>query len=277
MFRHNLALWVMGLIGLGLAVLFVLIVIAYLVLIVAASYFEKRLVDPYREVRPDELDSGTPPWLLSHYVKHMSDRAMAAGFEFGSMVLHVKYPVSGTVWISPDRTTLFLTGSGKVIGLAAKKSWLITPLSDGRWLITTDQPGEGETDGTEDIETEWNVEFPILYQAHLERIRKNPLVAEYPPGRPFDLLATRAQLRALNMIERGIARYRDPEKTTYSLTLLSSLGAVARVFGSAKKFANRPDRNVPPVGTTHWELAAGPLVRGWIEGLRPKSPENRVT
>src|ERR1700683_5256241 len=75
-------------------------VVLFLLMIVV-SYFEKRLVSPFIEIDPERENPDVPIDLLSQYVEHMCDGAQAAGFPFGSMTAHRKYPmikISEAVW-----------------------------------------------------------------------------------------------------------------------------------------------------------------------------------
>ena len=104
------------------------IVVAFFTLLVSVAYFEKRLISPYAEIEPAVSQADTSPIdRLSFYVVHMCDGAAAHGFRFGSMFAHRKYPmvrIGGTVWMSEDRRTLMHTGSGTVLRMPGKQTWL---------------------------------------------------------------------------------------------------------------------------------------------------------
>jgi hypothetical protein len=219
---------------------------AFCVLLSVVCYYEKRLFRPYAELPPDGNPADAPPLdLISPYVEHMSDGAMASGFEFGSLVGHRKYPsvkISGAVWLSRDRRTLLYTGSGTVLNMVSKQTWLFTRLRDDTWLITTDQNDEGDPTGRDRIKRVLNGRFDKLLSAHRKRLAAHPLASPFPPGRPFDLLVARAEERIRRMLKEGLVRARDEEywsfslktSATFTLRFLKQLGGAIPQFWRVK-------------------------------------------
>ena len=83
--------------------------VGFLSLLFIVALAEKRLVVPYQFV-PPERQVPLPP-----YVQVMATDIAAAGFHFGGVTVHRKYPfvkILGTVWLSPTRETLVYSGSG---------------------------------------------------------------------------------------------------------------------------------------------------------------------
>src|SRR4051812_28321420 len=118
-----------------------LIPVGFLLLLFIVALAEKRITNPY-VIFPRHVWVELPP-----YVLEMCREIEEAGFTFGGIVAHSKYPstkILGCVWLSPAREILVLTGSGKVFGMLSKQTWLYTPLSDGTYLVTTDQNDEGD-------------------------------------------------------------------------------------------------------------------------------------
>jgi hypothetical protein len=213
-------------------VLAVVLPAGFFLLLALVCYFEKRLFSPYVELPPDGNPAAAPPLdLISPYVEHMSDGAMNAGFEFGSLVAHRKYPsvqITGAVWLSRDRLILLYTGSGTVMNMPSKQTWLITRLRDDTWLVTTDQNDEGDPTGRERIKRVLNAKSDKLLSVHRKRVAANPMAAPFPPGRPFELLKRRTEEKYHRMIRDGIARPRDPEGQYWSYSAITSAGSLFR-------------------------------------------------
>ena len=167
-----------------------LVPVAFLTLLFVVSLLEHRPTRPYVPVEPKvarspyagpavlDYSADLPdPSQLPNYVRVMSIGAEAAGFVFGGMVAHVKVPrvrVLATVWFSPSRETLFLSGSGTVLGMPHHQTWLFTPLKDGRILVTTDNFDEGDYSGMYRYKRVLNGTFEELLAAHrawVERAR----------------------------------------------------------------------------------------------------------
>lgn len=242
--------------------------VGFFALLCAVSYLERRMINPYVEIDPGTPEPGKPPLRqLSRYVEHMCDGALAAGYQFGSMVAHAKYPsvtVAGVVCLSADRRTLLYSGSGTVLNNPTKQTWLMTPRGDGTWIITTDQNDEGDASGTELVKRVNNVDFSKLNAAHLKRIATDPLAKEFGNARPFDLLSARVKTKYEEMVRRGIARYRDAEGRTWSYSGLSSLGSIKRFAVQLAAAIPQYWRVIrPPVASVNLDVDAQELVRRW--------------
>jgi hypothetical protein len=249
----------------------------FFALLVLASYWEKRLINPYVEINVLDPGSGGPPiGLLSIYVIYMSEGALAGGFQFDAMYAHRKYPmikIGGTVWMSADRRTIMHTGSGTVANMPAKQTWLTTPCADGTWLITTDQNDEGDTSGTERIKRVLNVPFDKLLDAHLKRLATESLVVPFATGRAFDLLSDRVQRKYEKLVMTGLARYRGASREYWSHSATASLGAIWRFF---KQFIGALPQalrgNRAPIGRTSLDV---PLewIQRWKSAAMPSPPK----
>jgi hypothetical protein len=241
-------------------------VVLFLLMIVV-SYFEKRLVSPFIEIDPERENPDVPIDLLSQYVEHMCDGAQAAGFQFGSMTAHRKYPkikISGAVWISQDRRTLLNTGSGTIFGMPSKQTWLTSPRRDGTWLVTTDGNDEGDPSGRKVFKRVLNVRFEKLLATHQKRIDSDPAVAPFPPGRPFDLLCEYNRQINEEMLRRGISRPRDSEGQYWSYSLATSIGAISRVFKQVGSAIPQTFRvKAPPIASPELSTPAGLLLPKW--------------
>jgi hypothetical protein len=212
----------------------VAIPIAFFTLLILVCFFERRLTNPYIEIDSTSPESDAPPHrLISQYVILMSNDAEANGFDFGSVIAHRKYPqikVVGTVWLSSDRRTLMLCGSGTVLGAPVYQTWLVSPRSDGTWIITTDNNDEGDSSGTELTKRILNARFNELLQVHTQRIQNDRQTASYGAGRPFDLLCDRTRRKYQRLYLQGYARSRDAAGEYWSYSVMSSLRSVPRFF-----------------------------------------------
>jgi hypothetical protein len=197
----------------------------------------------------------------------MSDGAMAAGFQFGSLISHWKFPIRGAVWLSGDRRILMHCGSGTIINAAAKLTWLTTPRRDGSWIVTTDQNDEGDPSGLKKIKRILNARFDTLLSAHLVRIEADRMAAAYPAGRPFDLLSSRARQINQENIRRGLARTRDNLGQYWSYTWMCSFASIGRFFKQFLGAIPQAWRTaLAPVASTRLDVPAQEMVGKWRTG-----------
>jgi hypothetical protein len=198
----------------------------FLVLLFTVALFERRRTVPYVALAAD------PPPQIAPYVRTMSDEIVAAGFGFGGYAAHAKHAIRATVWLSPDRTTLVLAGSGKVGPIPAAQTWLFTPLADGRFLVTTDQNDEGDPARIHVVARRINCHFPKLWDVHRTRLADRAAdVRSYPEATPFESLIYAYAYRVERLVALGRARYRDPERTEWSYTVPGALLVVLNFFG----------------------------------------------
>jgi hypothetical protein len=202
------------------------------------SLIEKHLACPYRLAPAERF------FHLPSYVLIMCQDIAAAGFGFGGTIVHRKYPmikILGTVWLSPQRETLVLCGAGTVAQMAARQTWLFTPLSDGRFLATTDQNDEGDQSGTLIYRRMINCRFPDLLAMHVKRLAdRSPQVRSFREPAPFDALAGIWAQRTGVLMSRGRARWVGGSQEYWRYTVLGALGVVAGFFpqlaDAAKQF-----------------------------------------
>lgn len=240
-----------------------LIPIGFLTLLFCVALFERRLVRPYIRLddpaailataQPDQLPD---PSQASPYVASMSRELADAGFEFGGFVTHAKLPrirILAAVWWTPQRDVLALTGSGTVMNMAAYQTWLITPLSDGRFLITTDHNDEGDPSGLYVISRMLNMPIPVLLEKHRKRMEKfASLIEPFIEPTAMDALMMMYMQRVESMVERGIARWGDDDHAAWHYSvkgaLLVCVGFVGQLTDALRQIwrANRE-----PIASTH--------------------------
>ena len=194
---------------------------AYLLLLFVVAMCEKRLVQVYAPVAEDLMV------ILPPYVDAMSRDAAAAGFVWGGRVVHSKYPsvkILGTVWISPARETVVLAGSGTVLGMPSRQTWLFTPLSDGCYLVTTEQNDEGDSSGLYVVRRRLNARFPELLELHRRRLEESARdVRAFGEPTPFDALMGIYARRYETLVRRGRARWIGGRKEAWRYSALGAL------------------------------------------------------
>jgi len=235
----------------------VVIPAGFLLLLFTVSILERRLTRPYIPARtggalpnsaPTAMAHATPgarhapqpppPFLqyaddtpdptdLPEYVRIMSDDALAAGFVFDRAMAHAKAPrikILATVWFSPERDVVLLTGAGTVWNMPAFQTWLFTPLNDGRLLVTTDNNDEGDRSGIYLTKRVIRTRLPNLCAAHRKRLEKfGGRTGRFDHASAADALLDIYARRVDRMVARGVARYIDPGQVYWRYTAWGAL------------------------------------------------------
>ena len=233
-----------------------LIPLAFLALLFGVALKERRLVRPYVDLaveRPAEMPEASQ---ASAYVAMMSGDLAAAGFEFGGCVAHAKVPrirIVAAVWWSPARNILALSGSGTVMNVRAYQTWLISPLADGRWLVTTDNNDEGDPPRLYVIKRLLNMPASRLLEEHLMRMGQlGGAVVRFEEKTAIEALMKMYQCRVETMIARGLATYYDAEQNAWHYTPRGAVLVVAEFFrqlAGAIKQAARVNKR--PIASTN--------------------------
>jgi hypothetical protein len=268
----------------------------FLILLFLVSLFERRYTMPYVPVR---MEGGPPPqsWSgevpaalpyfdntpnsseLPEYVRIMSDDAYTAGFVFDRLLSHVKAPkvdVMLTVWMSPDARTIVLCGAGRVLKMPAFQTHLFSPLTDGRWLVTTDNNDAGDRSGLFVVKRVIHARFDKLMDAHRRRLDKfGAQVTTFPEPNPLAALTAIFSRQADRLVERGMARYSDPERLHWHFTAWGGLmncvhffTQLAQTLPQAWRVNRKPigSHKVLPLGQSVYERyrapGSPPLPRG---------------
>jgi hypothetical protein len=140
-------------------------------------------------------------------------------------------------WVAPDGMELVIVGGGTLAGITVESTKLFTRLTDGRGLLTVDEPKSRETDPSGLTETVVlaSADFAELLTRHQERIA----AAESPaiPYSQTNPLADHRKFRASRadaLVEQGWAKYIDDEKNWYKYTVKGAFFAAVR--GSLKEW-----------------------------------------
>jgi hypothetical protein len=238
----------------------------FLLLLFFASLLELRYTEPYVRVRvagePDDVsnrvlpyyDNTPDPSSLPEYVRMMSDDAYRAGFLFDRLVSHAKAPkvnIVATVWYSPGRDTVLITGAGSVFGMPSFQTWMFTPLKDGRLLVTTDNNDEGDRSGLFRMKRVIRCPFPQVLAAHQSRLDACAAQTDtFTEATPLEALSAIYRRRVDRMAARGIARYTNPDGLCWRYTVrgavLNCLGFFTQLFQTFSQ-AHRVQRK--PIGS----------------------------
>jgi hypothetical protein len=229
-------------IGANLAVLFCLpIMLGFL-----AGLWEKRMVWPYvsseEQGTAQALDPTDPyaapgrvqPLDLTDYAIAVNEELQRRRFRPLGHFLNAQggiYRLCYDFWLSPDRLVLARVGAGKLAGIPLRSTRLYTRLEDGRCLLTIDESKSGDDDPTGQTlqEVLANADFTELTGRHCQRIDEavsQPLLySEIDPladQRAFNVA------RAATLVERGWAKFLDPQDHWYKYTVKGAFLAASR-------------------------------------------------
>jgi hypothetical protein len=145
------------------------------------------------------------------------------------------YRIRYDTWISPDRDVFAVVGAGRMAAIPSQATILTSKLTDGRVLITVDNPGAmgGDSSGMTEWKVLTNADFPELLAKHRARIE-----AEMTPVEPYsdrDPLGDHLELnsqRVERMARAGHLYFLDDERDRWRYT---AWGAVVRVCETYKR------------------------------------------
>jgi len=153
------------------------------------------------------------------------------------------YKVRYDTWVSSDRRVFAVVGAGRVSVIPHQAVWLTSKLTDGRVLITVDQPGAmgGDLSGMTEWKVVQNADFAELLAGHLARVDAEvtpvePYGEADPLGEHIDLIAGRAE----RMARAGYVHYLDDDRDEWRYT---AWGALVRVCDSYRKIFVQIVRN----------------------------------
>jgi hypothetical protein len=201
----------------------------FLLFLFIIALAETRMTLPYM---PAEADAEAR---MPQYVRQRSAEIRQAGFEHGGMVQHAKVPqndILGTIWLSPARDILVVSGAGTVLRMPTRQTWLFTPLNDGRVMVTTDQNDEGDPSGLYITRRLKDADFPALLTLHRRRLEGLGLGRVRPFTEPSALEALLALYarRVDQMVRADRARYVDMERSRWKHTWKGGVVVCANFF-----------------------------------------------
>jgi hypothetical protein len=204
----------------------------FFVLIVVTAMWEKRLIVVYAFPEPGQELPQTS------YSGQANSIAAQLGLLHHGTFHHGKggiYRVRYDFWLAPDRSTIMLVGGGTIAGMPADAVWIASPLSGGRYMVTTDFAGEADLSGLLGLEIHKEVGLVFLADRHRYRLKGSsvpPAVfGEEPLG---DYLQMRKR-QIERMVEQGDARWADSEQKSWKHTFKGALRFYfATVWGVGK-------------------------------------------
>lgn len=220
---------------------------------VLAARFEKRMVWPYEPL------GETPDQPAAHpYTSIRIAELRRAGFQPLGAFRHGgggMYRIRYYALLSPEGDVLAITGAGTIASIPVMGTYLITPLSDGRRLITIDSQSISEIDltGLTDEGLVAGADLGKLLERHRGRM---DATASEPTYYSEDALADHFEYRASKfelLAAKGYAVYLDPEQNRWRYSLK---GAFVFAF---KAFANGYRRVFWPDSWTRGFKAQGPI------------------
>ena len=221
----------------------VALVVGFTVLLFVVALIEKHPVHAFDATPLAVMPPDLPP-----YVGAMNDAAARAGYTYGGIYAHAKggmYQVHSCLWFAPDRRVLADVSGGTILKMSHKKTLLYSRSADGRYLVTTDEMGSGDTSGIQAIECVLNASFEELVVAHLRRV--HGLGAHGVP--PFDQPSPLEARRKIDLdivlptIKRGLGRWVNDQRTVWVYSIKGALRlCTIGLFGGAWKHSDQRHR-----------------------------------
>jgi hypothetical protein len=205
------------------------IVVIMTPVIFIAALVEKRQAQPYGPA----LELGQGQVKIGPYLEEMIEEAAALGFGAPSIHKHKKYEIWCAFWFNAEHDILLRSGQGKIAGMPAKQTALLTRTSEGRLLVTTDEFDEGDPTGMTDFKRVVNADLEELLDAHEERLDKCPAPIEtFKEASAEQAVLAVLRQQADELIHRGRARWVDEIDGVWKYNVA---GATTICFGFFKQ------------------------------------------
>lgn len=183
-------------------------------------------------------DRPQPPSFALAYLDSARQAVWAEGFRHVGCFADGKsraYRVRYDFWVSPESDLLAVAGAGTVLGIPVQAVVVYTPLTDGRVVVSTDQQTamEAAPDDTWLWALRPGFSFEDLIDWHRSRVAVESVGIVPFDGGPDDVLDRLATLRAdrvAHFVDRGLARYRDPEQQSWSYTATGAVRVATRLY-----------------------------------------------
>lgn len=202
-------------------VLLVISVVFFLMLVLT-SLLEKQDIQQFKPANPDLLPPPSP------YCRAMTERARELGFKplgtFKQDRGSRTYAAIISFWLSPDGKTLARIAGGRTLGIAIRRTTLISRFASGQMFETTDEFGTLDLSGLVGKEIVMNAGLHELYDRHQARLVTAP---EEPQGFPRGgILAVHEEMelaKAEHLEKLGLARLLNIQHTIWRYTLRGAL------------------------------------------------------
>ncbi len=124
------------------------------------------------------------------------------------------------LWRAPDRSTLVLISSVRVLWRTRYRTAFVSVLDDGTRITTSDNFDEGDPLGLKGELIRRGLSFRELYIVHRRRIAQSRRDADVI-GRtnPLSVIEDLERSRVHQLADAGLARYRDEVQISWSYTL----------------------------------------------------------
>lgn len=210
----------------------------YLVFIVPAliaSYYLLSLILALAEkdyLRHDMIPSAPPPetW-KSAYLEGKQAEAASLGlihcgdYQTGPHSSMVKGYMR--LYVNDTRTALIALVSARLGGLEIKKAIVRTRLSEHRTLETNDCAGGADPTGGTERTILWAAPLADLLATHQARLQaENPPPALISPAQAFAQYEQSEVDRGQRMVDRKLARWTDPSRSTIRRTIKGAFGTL---------------------------------------------------
>jgi hypothetical protein len=211
--------------------LWLIIPAGFFALFFCIAYFEKH---PLKQLVAVDMDRLTEP---SPYFLAVNESARQLGFHFAGACKQDRgsrtYQAYLCFWLSPDRTILAQIEGGKTLGIAIRRTRLLSCLADGGLLETTDEFGTKDLSGLTAKEMVVNARFEELYARHTTRLAEGSAGPKaFRTENALAVYETMQGLKASRMEELGLARF---DKRTRSSWHYTAKGAWQLYFKGFKK------------------------------------------
>lgn len=237
---------------------------------VLVCLWEKRLVWPYvpLEAPPapvsPALEESDNPYAVGRAVEVMGNlaptdyavRAVEGAKALGFRPLDVLrdgkgriYKIRYDFWLSPGREVLAIIGGGILGVIPVRNTWLITPLSDGRRLVTLDNQSASELDlaGLTDEALIVSVDFRGLLEGHSKRLAASPVPpVPYPETGPLEDHRAFRTRRFDRLEELGYAKFLDERRNVWRYTLKGAIAFSVRAILKGIRRVVWPDSRLVP-------------------------------
>lgn len=198
--------------------LIVLVPGAFFVLAFIAGMLEKHPVAMFKAAEPSGSDRYVAAMVKSAWQDHR--------FSWRAAGEHMRFPtIHAALLLSPDLTTLAIVASGTIIGIATKKTILLSQLSDGSALITIDEAGTAELDPGTRRQILMNADFAELWRAHAAALPAAGDVVLFPADASWADVDAIYRRRIDRIVAARLARFTEFDQSRYRYTPVGAFRA----------------------------------------------------
>lgn len=172
-----------------------------------------------------ELPAAEKP-ILTPYMEAMNRGAAEAGFDRHETARHAKgggYQIYACFWQSPQRDIIVAVCRGKMMPLGLSRTQLISKLTDGSYLITSDDPLLAPT-SLERFKLLIKADFAELLELHRSRLSEQQSEPQaFLDDSPLAVFSEKEKRTADWLEAHGHIRCIEPSGTTWRFTFKGAL------------------------------------------------------